>query len=182
MKVDMRDKIKEEMGLRELPANDRSLFESKLKKELHGGRAYPIRFLSIAASIMILFGLGDFVAQQQRSTERPVQELTDTQVDLQEFSPELKKIENYYLTAINLELASLEVTEENRIILDQYLRKLNGLAREYQLLARQLSMEEIDEELINALIDNLQMRLQLMVELKNELKKIKTVNHEKATI
>lgn len=182
MKIDMRNIIKEEMNLRELPENDRSLFERKLKKEFHRGRVIPIRFLGIAASIMVLFGLGYFVSQEQRSVERPLQEVSGTQVNLQDFSPELKKIENYYLTAINLELASLEVTEENRVILDQYLRKLNGLAREYQLLARQLSMEEIDEELINALIDNLQMRLQLMVELKNELKKIKSVNHEKVTI
>ena len=182
MKIDMRNKIKEEMKLRELPPGDRSLFEKKLNREMHGGREFPIRFLSIAASIIILFGLGFFVSQHQGNMERPSQELSGNQVDLEEYSPELKKIENYYLTAINLELASLEVTEENRAVLDEYLRKLNGLAREYQLLARQLSVEEVDEELINGLIDNLQMRLQLMVELKNELKKIKSVNHEKATI
>jgi hypothetical protein len=182
MSVDIREKLKEEMTLREMPSNHRSLFESKLRNELHGGAGAQIRFLSIAASVMILFGLGYFVSQDQSRIERPEQELTGVQVDLEEFSPELKKIENYYMTAINLELASLEVTETNRGVLDEYLRKLNGLTREYQLLTRQLNLDEIDEELINDLIDNLQMRLQLMVELKNELKKIKSVNHEKGTI
>ena len=79
-------------------------------------------------------------------------------------------------------MASLEVTDENRALLDDYLRRMNGLTREYELLSRQLRVDTIDEELINNLIDNLQMRLQLMVELKKELKKIKTINNEKATI
>ena len=180
MKTDLREKIKEEMKLRELPANDRSVFERKLEKELHSQRGIPIRFLSIAASVIMLFGLGYFVSMQQNSIERSVPEVS--QVDLEEFSPELKKIENYYLTAINYELASLEVTDDNKAMLDEYLRKLNGLAKEYQLLSQQLRMDNIDEELINNLIDNLQMRLQLMVELKNELKKLKSVNHEENTI
>jgi len=165
---------------RELPANDRSVFERKLKKELHGSSGMTIRFLSIAASVMILFGLGYFVSVQQSSIDKTVPEVT--QVNLEEYSPELKKIENYYLTAINFELASLEVTDANKVMLDEYLRKLNGLTKEYQLLAQQLRMDKIDEELINNLIDNLQMRLQLMVELKNELKKIKSANNEEATI
>lgn len=180
MKIDLREKIKEEMKLRELPANDRSVFERKLKKELHGSRGMTIRFLSIAASVMMLFGLGYFVSLQQSDIERSIPEVTE--VNLEDYSPELKKIENYYLTAINFELASLEVTDENRALLDEYLRKLNGLTKEYQMLAQQLRMDSIDEELINNLIDNLQMRLQLMVELKKELKKIKSVNHEENTI
>ncbi len=180
MKTDLRDKIKEEMKLRELPANDRSAFERKLEKELHGGRGITIRFLSVAASVMVLFGLGYFVSMQQNEVDPSVPQVTE--VSLGDYSPELKKIENYYLTAISYELASLEVTDENRAMLDEYLRKLNGLTKEYQLLAQQLRMDKIDEELINNLIDNLQMRLQLMVELKNELKKIKSVDHEKNTI
>lgn len=180
MKVDLREKMKDPMKSRELPANDRLVFERKLKKELHGKSGMSIRFLSIAASVMILFGLGYFVSMHQSSTNRAVPEVT--QVNLEDYSPELKKIENYYLTAINFELASLEVTDDNRVLLDEYLRKLNGLTKEYQLLSEQLRLDKIDEELINNLIDNLQMRLQLMVELKKELKKIKSVNNEKATI
>lgn len=180
MKIDLREKIREEMELRELPANDRSLFERKLKKELHGQRGISIRFLSIAASVIILFGMGFYVSMQQNTIDRSTPEMTE--VNLEEYSPELKKIENYYLTAINYELATLEVTDENKALLDEYLRKLNGLTKEYQLLSKQLSMDKIDEQLINNLIDNLQMRLQLMVELKNELKNIKSANHEENTI
>ncbi len=181
MKVDLRERFKEEKMLRELPANHRAVFEKKLKKELHGQKRISLRFLSIAASVLVLFGLGYVFTVQNAATQEPTYPQA-AQVSLEEYSPELKKIENYYLTAINLELASLEVTDENRALLDDYLKRMDGLTKEYALLSQKLQLDKIDEELINNLIDNLQMRLQLMVELKNELKKIKTVNNEKATV
>ena len=180
MKVDLREKLKEDNMLRDLPANHRTVFEKKLNKELHARNRIPKRFLSIAASIMIIFSLGYFVSKQQNTSVRTTPEVS--QVNLEEYSPELKKIENYYLTAINFELVSLEVTDENKAILDDYLRRLNTLTKEYELLSKQLRMDKIDEGLINSLIDNLQMRLQLMVELKNELKKIKSENNEELTV
>jgi hypothetical protein len=183
MKVDLRDRFKEEKMLRELPANHRSVFENKLKKELHSSSSssrISLRFLSIAATVLVLFGLGYVLTFEKPMDDRSIPQ--SAEVSLEDYSPELKKIENYYLTAINFELASLEVTEENKALLDDYLRRMNGLTKEYQLLSKQLRMDKIDEELINNLIDNLQMRLQLMVELKNELKKIKTANNEKATV
>jgi len=103
-------------------------------------------------------------------------------VTLEEFSPELKKIENYYLTAINMELANLEVTDANKLVLQEYFRKMNSLTNEYKLQSEELQIDKIDEELINNLIDNLQMRLQLMIELKNELKKLKTKEDEAQTL
>ena len=180
MKDDLRERFKEEKMIRKLPANDRSIFERKLKKELHSSRGISLRFLSVAATVLVLFGLGYVFTVQEGVENSPVPQATE--ISLKDYSPELKKIENYYLTAINFELASLEVTDDNRALLDDYLRRMNGLTREYELLSRQLRVDTIDEELINNLIDNLQMRLQLMVELKKELKKIKTINNEKATI
>lgn len=180
MKDDLRERFKEEKMLRKMPANDRSIFETKLKKELHSNRGISLRFLSVAATVLVLFGLGYVFTLQERDQGSSIQQTSE--ISLKDYSPELKKIENYYLTAINLELASLEVTDENRALLDEYLRRLNGLTKEYELLSRQLRLDTIDEELINNLIDNLQKRLQLMVELKNELKNIKTINNEKATI
>lgn len=180
MKADLRERFKEEKTLRILPENHRSVFENKLNKELHGAQGFSLRFLSVAATVLVLFGLGFVFTLQERVDDKSHPEVTE--VSLKDYSPELKKIENYYLTAINFELASLEVTDENQVILDSYLRRMNGLTKEYELLANQLRMETIDEGLINSLIDNLQMRLQLMVELKNELKKIKATNNEKQTI
>ena len=177
MKVDLRDKLKNEKMWRELPADHRSRFEDRLNRELHQEKHYPLRFLAVAASLVLLFGLGYFMTLPVPQSQDTVQETV--KVSLEEYSPELKKIENYYLTAINFELASLEVSEENKALLDSYLSKLNTLTREYELLSSKLEIDKIDEELINSLIDNLQMRLHLMIELKNELKNLKTEKDEK---
>ena len=79
-------------------------------------------------------------------------------------------------------MANLKVTDDNKMILDDYFRKMNALTNEYQLQSEKLDMNKVDEELINNLIDNLQMRLQLMIELKKELKKLKSKKNEENTI
>lgn len=180
MKIDLREKIEKEKMQRELPKNHRDLFAARLDKELHGKQSNPLRLLMIAASIAVLFGLGYFAALQQNKPA--IEKAQERELSLGEFSPELKKIENYYLTAINYEMVNLEVTEENKILLDPYFSKLNTLTVEYQKLSAQLVRDKVDEELINSLIDNLQMRLHLMIELKNELKKLKPKENEEHTI
>ena len=181
MKVEIREKLKEEKMLRELSKDHRSLFEQKLQKELHTKAKSPKRYLMIAASVIVLFSLGYLITNVQQSPRQAL-EKSSAKVSLEEFSPELKKVENYYLTAISFEMANLKVTDENKMILDDYFRKMNALTNEYQLQSEMLDMNKVDEELINNLIDNLQMRLQLMIELKKELKKLKSKKNEENTI
>ena len=182
MKVDIKEKLKKEMMLRELSSDHRSVFEKKLKKELHGGRNFSLKYLMIAASIIVLFGTGYLITLSQETPRDQIKVAESNKVTLEEFSPELKKLENYYLTAINFELANIKVTEGNKAVLQEYFRKMNTLTNEYKLQSEQLEIDKIDEELINNLIDNLQMRLQLMIELKNELKKLKSKENEAITL
>ncbi|MGB5264742.1 MAG: hypothetical protein WBN28_14175, partial [Lutimonas sp.] len=126
--------------------------------------------LLIAASMLLFFGLGLY--NFSSTAEKQVKPHVSDYVSVGDFSPELKKLENYYITAINYQLANLNVDENGKEILAEYLKKLNELTQSYKLLSQKLQKDEIDEALINALIDNLQMRLGLMLELKNELKKI----------
>jgi len=181
MKVGIKEKINKEKMLRELSSDHRSVFENKLQKELHSTSGSPIKFLMIAASVIMLFGMGYVLTFTQKSPTEQIQ-APSAKVSLEEFSPELKKIENYYLTAINLELANLKLTDGNKLVFQEYFRKLNSLTNEYKLQSEQLQIDKIDEELINNLIDNLQMRLQLMIDLKNELEKLKSKENEEHTI
>ena len=177
MKVDIKEKLKDKTMLRELPNNHRSIFEERLQNELHRKKANPRRYLMIAASVIVLFSMGFLLTMTQDSNAVPI-ENTSAKVSLEEFSPELKKIENYYLTAINFEIANLKVTDANKVILQESFRKMNSLTNEYKLQSEQLDIDKIDEELINNLIDNLQMRQQLMIELQKELKKLKSKENE----
>lgn len=177
MRVDIKEKLKDKTMLRELPKNHRAIFEEKLQNELHRKKRTPRVHLLVAASIIVLFSMGILLTMTQESEMLPA-EKASTQVSLEEFSPELKKIENYYLTAINFEIANLPVDDANKAILQESFRKMNTLTNEYKLQSEQLEIDKIDEELINNLIDNLQMRLQLMIELKKELKKLKSKENE----
>ncbi|MDN3644252.1 hypothetical protein QWY87_16175 [Lutimonas halocynthiae] len=181
MKVDIKEKLKEKEMLRELSHNHRSDFEKKLQKELHKKSPGSRQYLMIAASVILLFTMGYMITLTQDQPHEKLQK-PSASITLEEFSPELKKIENYYLTAINMELANLEVTDANKLVLQEYFRKMNSLTNEYKLQSEELQIDKIDEELINNLIDNLQMRLQLMIELKNELKKLKTKENETQTL
>lgn len=187
MKVDLREKMKTKQVHRELPANHRGLFEDKLDRALHQEPAKrPWAGLRVAASIVLLFALGYWGFQKMSGPGLPqvntAEPAAQQAVSLEQYSPELKKIENYYLTAISIELASLEIDDENRAIFDAYFRKLEKLSKQYEGLNAQLTLDRIDEQLINALIDNLQQRLNLMIELKNEIKKQKATGHEQNSI
>jgi hypothetical protein len=176
MKVDIRDIIKKEKLMRELPKNHRNIFEEKLNKEMNTKPLSSYRFLKIAASIMLIFSLGYYVAINQNQTK--IIEQTSKPVSLGEISPELKKVEDYYLTHINYQISKIRITDENRVLLDAYFVELGKLQEDYSNSISEIDPDEVSEETINALINNLQMRLKLMYQLKAQLKKIDNLNKE----
>ena len=88
MKVDIKEKLKEEKVLRELSNNHRSIFEKKLQKELHRSSGSIRKYLMVAASVIILFGAGYLFTLTEVDSDVPVQ-ATSSKVTLEEFSPEL---------------------------------------------------------------------------------------------
>ncbi|MBT8385338.1 MAG: hypothetical protein KJO83_06485 [Bacteroidia bacterium] len=180
MPKDIRDILKENSrSALELSKDHRAKFEERLQK-LHTPRVRNYLILKIAASILIIVSIGYLAI-----THQPSDGINNSQnssiVDLGTVSPEMKQIENYYLTAINYEMASLEVNPEAKEVLDQYLEKISELTKAYKQLNIDLSQNGITEKTINALITNLQLRLQLLLELKdtmNEIKTSKTSNNE----
>ena len=180
MKVDLREKMKREQEHRKLPDKHRALFESRLEEALHKESSpSPWAALRVAASILLLFGMGYWGLNQFSEPNAPglVESNQPVPVSLEQYSPELKKIETYYLTAIGMELARLDIDQENKAQFDPYFRKLEKMSKDYEALNARLKLDEIDEDLINDLIDNLQTRLNVMIELKNEIKKQKEKRH-----
>lgn len=170
----------------ELSANHEEKFLQKLQQELPR-KKHTYQKWYIAASIAMLLGLCGTLYKLQETTggKEPVKTTTSEQVvTIEDISPEMKKIENYYLTAINYEIASLEVTPENKALLDEYLEKVSKLDADYKRLHQQFQKEEISDKTINALITNLQLRLQLLIQLKDQLNDLqsKKRNHENTII
>ncbi|MEH6658385.1 hypothetical protein [Leeuwenhoekiella marinoflava] len=93
-------------------------------------------------------------------------------VQLSDFSPEYKQIEDRYLASIHMELAQLNVTEDNKALVDAFMGQLEELNQEYDRLNADLVETGVNDQNIQALIDNLQFRLDLLAKLKEKLNEL----------
>ncbi len=151
----------------ELSQQHEGRFLSKLEEAFPEKRT-SYKWLYKVASIAILLGVGltfYITASASKKEEVKIKE----HISLGDISPEMKKIEDYYLTAINYEIASLDVTPDNKALLDEYFEKIGKLDNDYKRLNEKLKTKGITNEIINSLITNLQLRLQLLIFLKDQL-------------
>ncbi|MCF6349051.1 MAG: hypothetical protein L3J20_12250 [Flavobacteriaceae bacterium] len=172
MPKDIREIIRDaQINSKELKENHKQRFEQRLQK-LHKPKKNYF-FLKIAASLVVLISVGYFsFFNKPVDIEQQVVEPKIT--NLSSVSPEMQKIENYYLTAINYEIAGLEETPENEKILEDYLDKIGKLDADYKRLNKELSENGINEKIVNNMITNLQLRLQLLLQLKDQLSELRT--------
>ncbi|RSK40536.1 hypothetical protein [Mangrovimonas spongiae] len=142
-------------------------------------------WLSIAASIVVVLGIGyTMIFSSDKPIENTVAETTNkelqTEKTLGDVSPDLKKIEDYYLASINYELSKVKVTSENKALFDGYIVRLEALNQEYKKLSEELTKNGPNEFTVNALINNLKMRLNLLYRLKDQLETLS--NNSQKTI
>lgn len=191
MAQDLRTLMKEDnkLNTQRMPNGHKKRFMQLLDEEMpvkpkqHGNYL----FFKIAASLLILISLGVVFYNEYRLpvksntvVEAPsgtnVQE--QKQITLGDLSPDLQKVENYYMASINVELAELEITDENKQLFDGYMNRLEELNTEYKKLTEELNEVGPNDKTVSALIDNLQIRLQLLYRLKDKLKELKEENDE----
>ncbi len=181
-----------------LKAGHEARFEAKLKKAFSEttteAKTNSVPWGKIAAAIVVLVTVSFFGYQQLSNTSSPIQTETGNSVvettteatqdetkpklTLAGISPDLKKIEEYYMTGINVQLASLKITDENKDLVDGYMQRLSELDKEYNALNTELSEMGPSEATVTALIDNLKLRLDLLFKLKNKLKELKNQDNE----
>ncbi len=140
-------------------------------------------YLSVAASVVVTLSLSAYVILGFQ-TEPKVQQANDLNVynmsvandvilpSLADVSPEFKKVEDYYLTSINIELAQLKINDDNKSIVDSFMKHLKQLDEEYKTLQKELRQDGTNSQMLEALIENLQMRLELLQQLKVKLKNL----------
>ncbi|WP_149275265.1 hypothetical protein [Pareuzebyella sediminis] len=105
----------------------------------------------------------------------------DTGISLGDLSPDLKKIEDYYVANINLELSHLKISHQNKALVNSYMEQLGTLNEEYKKLNVELNDIGPNDQTITAMIKNLQLRLQLMHKLKEKLNQLKSSKNETVT-
>jgi hypothetical protein len=138
-----------------------------------------IAIVFIAVSVFGYYNLSEKNEITVADTTPPI-ESTEVakQMTLGDISPDLKKIEDFYMTGINVQLSSLEITQDNKDVIDGYMEQLSELDKEYNFLNEELTTMGPSEATITALIDNLKLRLELLFKLKNKLKELKNQNNE----
>ena len=161
-----------------LSADHSTKFENLLQKELHqqqktAKKTSYVKWLSMAASFALLITLAiQFYPNKQIEDDTQA----DKTITLGKISPELNTIESYYVNSINLAISELDLTDENKDVVDEYLIKIAELTNEYKSLTQELNTKGVNDVTINALISNLQLRLQLLQRLQKQLKELNTLN------
>ncbi|PWH82065.1 hypothetical protein DIS18_12430 [Algibacter marinivivus] len=181
MAQDLRELFKNDKITNEkMPKNHQERFLDKLDAALPEQKQSKFSWMQIAASVVVLLGLsfGVFkyfqpVALGDDNPEVVTNKAVDTKT-LGDISPGLKKVEDYYLASINLELSKMEYTPETKELFDGYLIQLNALDKEYQKLSLELTESGPSELTVNALIDNLKLRLNLLYRLRAQLQEFNT--------
>ncbi|AVR45715.1 hypothetical protein C7S20_10875 [Christiangramia fulva] len=155
-------------------------------------KASYYQFLKIAAVLVVALGVGFYFLNNNPQPTQPGNQIADTpvkkeaekaapdkQYKLSDDSPQFKKIEDYYMASVNIQLAKLDVTPENKELIDAFMNKLETLDEEYKKLNNEIQQSGINEETVEAMISNLQLRLDLLKKLKSKLNELKQSKNEK---
>lgn len=193
MAQDLRELFEKEREQKEfaMKKGHEARFLSKLEEDMSNEtikkKSNTFFWMGIAASVLMVFGLGIYFFSTTDKVDpntnpavvenEATKQLLNT-ISLGDLSPDLKKIESYYVTNINLELSDLEFTGDNRAVIDGYMERLAELDKEYNRLNADLNEFGPNDDTINALIKNLQLRLQLLQKLKAKLNQLKSSKNE----
>lgn len=191
MPQDLRDLFREDVSKRsaKMKAGHEDRFLRRLEKELPATKKSSFLIWKVAASVAVILGVGLYFINKDGinpidykvvDTDNPTKKVKT--FSLGDLSPDLKKVEDYYVSTINFELSKLELTEDNKGLVDSYLEQLSELDEEYEKLNIELNEIGPNDQTINALIKNLQLRLQLLQKLKIKLNELKSSENEQDNI
>ncbi|MDO6597657.1 hypothetical protein Q4512_12085 [Oceanihabitans sp. 2_MG-2023] len=187
MAQDIRDLLKQDLQEhnKKMPKNHEARFLDKLNKALPEAQKPKFNWMQIAASVVVFIGLSfgafKYFNNPAVTIDNNVATVENTKT-LGDVSPDLKKVEDYYLANINLELSKVKLTPENKEMFDGYVQRLEDLKKEYGKLSVELTQNGPTEQTINALIDNLKFRLNLLHRLREQLKTLSTLDTNQEVI
>jgi|SRR5680860_328648 len=188
MAQDLRELFKKERDdhMPKMKPGHKERFHERLQNQFPQRRKPWTILLKIAASVLILIGIGTyyFMDGKNKTTSKTSVVEKDAPIEkkdgisLGDLSPDLKKVENYYVANINFELSKLEVSKENKAMVVSFMDQLATLNVEYKKLNAELNQIGPNDQTITALIKNLQLRLQLLHRLKEKLNQLKSSKNE----
>lgn len=132
------------------------------KVDKHKSTSYKV-FLSIAASIIICFGL---VIVLQNKTEV---------TGLASVSPELSQTQDFFTKAITSELNKIKALRnpENDTLISDAFKQMELLEKNYERLKIDLENSGQDKRVIHAMINNFQSRIHILETVLTSIEKLK---------
>lgn len=128
------------------------------------------RWTAVAASIVLFIALGaSFLATNKSAA-----------ADLSSVSPEMEQTQSFFTATIAKELHTLKSnqTPENKDIIEDALRQIDILEKEYQQLKKDLVLSGQNERVVQAMVDNFQNRISLLEHVLETLESIKTLKNK----
>ena len=116
-----------------------------------------------------------------RETPEKKKEKEKRHLTLSDISPDLRKVETFFISSIKVELAKINASEEEQEMVVAYLQKVKELGAEYENLNEELNTIGVNDMTIMAMIENLKIRLQLLQRLQKKLNHSKKDTHEKSS-
>lgn len=122
--------------------------------------------LSIAALVAVLVAVGSVFLNQE-----PIE------TDLASVSPEMKETQSFFTETINKELQTLQGLNnpEAKNLVDDALKQIDILEKEYEGLKLDLAESSNDKRVIYAMIYNFQNRIDLLKQVIEKIEEIKTL-------
>lgn len=155
--------------------------EQRFLDKLNGNRDIKIVFkrnsfnyLSIAASMLVLFGLVFLYLNSNPSVEEQVVNI----------SPEISKTEFYFANVIQQEINKLqnENAPATKQIVEDTMTQLTKLEYDYGKLETDLINGGNSKLILSAMITNFQTRIDLLAEVLEQINEIKKINNEKTIL
>ncbi|WP_282143336.1 hypothetical protein [Cellulophaga baltica] len=137
----------------------------------------PYKFLFIAASLLLVFGLGFLLLNDSNSIDDQVVEI----------SPEISNTEFYFANVIAQEVKKLqsENSPETKKIVDDTMIQLSKLEKNYKGLETDLINGGNSKLILSAMITNFQTRIDLLEDVLQQIEEIKNIKkseHENTII
>lgn len=130
----------------------------------------------IAAACVILLSLGIFIGSNFGTGETNDPEVT--------LSPEVEKSQLYFASLLDRELEKVKAAEDEdtKEIIQDAMKRLERLEKDYESLKNQLVDTGDDKRILHAMITNFQLRIQLLESVLQQIDEIKLFKNEQTII
>ncbi len=143
-------------------------FEHRLETQ-HKKRKISFKWLSIAASILLLIGFSIGINHSENN------------IALAHLSPKMQEAENFFTNTIQLEIKEVEKARnpETEQIIEDALNQLELLEDNYKELVASLAKSNDDRRIIHAMITNYQNRITVLQDVLKLIERMKDLKQEK---